>query len=180
MECRLARSPPGQPWKCKVSLRFEFDEETGRTKDKVKEQRFGDIITDPDGVEIAIRRAQAAILNPRTSSKQFLTLSEETLRTEKSYGGTRSLDFSRNVVCLDISGPEVLDLAFVDLPGRSSIGMPRLKMTPSHHFPTGLIQNAEPALVKKVEDLVVSHIEGNCIILVALPMSGKFCRQRIG
>lgn len=41
----------------------------------------------------------------------------------------------------------------------------------------GIIQNAEPEIVKLVEDLVISHISGNCIILVALPMTGTvtFC-----
>lgn len=36
----------------------------------------------------------------------------------------------------------------------------------------GLIQNAEPEVVQLVEDLVVSHIKGECLILVALPMTG--------
>lgn len=36
----------------------------------------------------------------------------------------------------------------------------------------GIIQNAEPDIVKLVEDLVVSHIKGNSLILVALPMTG--------
>lgn len=37
----------------------------------------------------------------------------------------------------------------------------------------GLIQNAEDKLVKLVEELVVSHIRGNSLILVALPMTGE-------
>lgn len=38
----------------------------------------------------------------------------------------------------------------------------------------GIIQNAEPEVVRLVEDLVISHIKGNCLILVALPMTGTF------
>jgi len=45
------------------------------------------------------------------------------------------------------------------------------------HYPfdmtyPGIIQNAESEVVKLVEDLVISHIKGNCLILVALPMTG--------
>ena len=36
----------------------------------------------------------------------------------------------------------------------------------------GLIQNAEPDVVQLVEDMVISHIGGNSLILIALPMTG--------
>jgi hypothetical protein len=36
----------------------------------------------------------------------------------------------------------------------------------------GLIQNAESEIVKLVEDMVLSHIERDCLILVTLPMTG--------
>lgn len=39
----------------------------------------------------------------------------------------------------------------------------------------GLIQNAEPEEVQLVEDMVVSHIKGNCLILAALPVTGLWC-----
>ena len=38
----------------------------------------------------------------------------------------------------------------------------------------GIIQNADPETVKMVEDMVVNHIEGNCLILLTIPMSGMF------
>ena len=41
----------------------------------------------------------------------------------------------------------------------------------SVHWP-GLIQNAKAEDVQLVEDMVVSHIKGNCLILVALPVTG--------
>jgi hypothetical protein len=37
---------------------------------------------------------------------------------------------------------------------------------------SGIIQNADTTTVKLVENLVVSYIKGNCLILVALPMTG--------
>ena len=41
------------------------------------------------------------------------------------------------------------------------------------NYNVGIVQNAETEIVKLVEDMVVSHIAGNCLILVALPMTGK-------
>lgn len=38
----------------------------------------------------------------------------------------------------------------------------------------GIIQNADQETVQLVEGLVLSHIQGNCLILVTLPMSGTF------
>ena len=35
------------------------------------------------------------------------------------------------------------------------------------------MQNAEPEIVKLVEDLVVDYISGNSVILLTIPMSGK-------
>ncbi len=38
----------------------------------------------------------------------------------------------------------------------------------------GLIQNEEDETVRLVENLVRDNIQGNCIILVTIPMSGNF------
>ncbi|KAJ7841825.1 P-loop containing nucleoside triphosphate hydrolase protein, partial [Mycena olivaceomarginata] len=48
-------------------------------------------------------------------------------------------------------GPDLTDFQFVDLPG--------------------LIQNAASDIVRLVEEMVVDHISGNCLILVAIPMT---------
>lgn len=55
-----------------------------------------------------IRRAQGAILNPNTPNQSFL---------EADVPEERQLSFSSNSVCLGISGRDVDDLSFVDLPG---------------------------------------------------------------
>jgi hypothetical protein len=115
MECRLSQS--ARPWHCQLSLRFEFDD-AGRRRDEVKEVPFGPPITDNGDVELAIRRAQAAVLNPAIPYDQFLTFTADDIRDGKALHGSSSLAFSKNVVCLDISGPDVTDLAFVDLPGQ--------------------------------------------------------------
>lgn len=69
------------------------------------------MIHDKDDVEERIRRAQRAILNPGTLIRDFLDGHDE-----DPIG--RELSFSKNCVCLEISGPDVADLSFVDLPGK--------------------------------------------------------------
>lgn len=44
----------------------------------------------------------------------------------------------------------------------------------SYSILVGIIQNAESETVQFVEELVLSHIRGNCLILVTLPMSGIY------
>ena len=109
MECRLASS--SEAWTCQVSIRWEFDKH-GRPQEKVTEQKFGMPLKDKAEVELVLRRAQAAVLNPKAQPNKFANISAEMLRNMPN-----ELAFSRNAVCLDISGPELTDLAFVDLPG---------------------------------------------------------------
>ncbi len=44
----------------------------------------------------------------------------------------------------------------------------------SYLVTSGLIANADNEIVQLVEDMVISHITGNCLILVALPMTGIY------
>lgn len=110
MECRL--SSASGPWSCQVSIRWEFDE-CGNRLEKVHEELFGDVISQPEEVEVVLRRAQAAVLNPAKGLAWFLEANIEELK-----GGTTSLPFSRNIVCVDLEGPELTDLSFIDLPGK--------------------------------------------------------------
>ena len=71
---------------------------------------FGPVIKDKRLVEERIRRAQRAVLCPSKHPDVFLSgLDEDTER--------RDLTFSKNCVSLEISGPELTDLSFCDLPG---------------------------------------------------------------
>ena len=72
---------------------------------------FGPVITDKKEVEERIRRAQHAILRPSQKPDVFLTGSDADLDYR------RELTFSKNCVSLEISGPELTDLSFCDLPG---------------------------------------------------------------
>ena len=71
---------------------------------------FGNVIADKSHVEERIRRAQRAILNPSMSHEGFLSGPDED-------PDQRELSFSKNCVCLELSGPDLTDLSFCDLPG---------------------------------------------------------------
>ncbi len=71
---------------------------------------FGDPIYTKSLVTERIRRAQCAILNPDTTFTYFLDAPPDALEQKR-------LSFSSNSICLEISGNDVEDLSFVDLPG---------------------------------------------------------------
>ena len=112
MECRLSSS--SNSWTCQVSIRWEFDGH-GKPIKNISEVPFGQLITEKEEVEIALRRAQAAVLNPHIAASHFLNLTPEDLA--RIAEGQKALRFSRNVVCVDLEGPELTDLSFIDLPG---------------------------------------------------------------
>ncbi len=86
----------------------------GQTLGQIRNDAFGGLITDKSQVEERIRRAQRAILNPNMPMRDFLDGDDEDLRDNE-------LTFSTNCVSLQISGPDVADLSFCDLPGRDSL-----------------------------------------------------------
>ncbi|KIK58161.1 hypothetical protein GYMLUDRAFT_74954 [Collybiopsis luxurians FD-317 M1] len=153
-ECRLSSSH--NSWSCRISIRTEFNS-TGKRLAAVSERRFGECITDKSQVKLFLRRAQFAVLNPDTSWNKILSASAEDLRTWSAQS-TSSPSFSRNVICVDVEGPDLTELSFVDLPG--------------------LIHNAEPESVQLTEDMVTSYISTKCIILVAVPMTDDIENQK--
>ncbi|KAH9909437.1 P-loop containing nucleoside triphosphate hydrolase protein [Fomitopsis serialis] len=146
MECRLLSSK--EEWSCQVSIRWEFDAD-GRSKDHVEQVPFGGLLTDKSDVELMLRRAQTAVLD---SGKRPLAYYAN-MNAGDLYAlpwDLSTLPFSQNVVCVDISGPDLTYLSFVDLPG--------------------IISNADANVVKFVERMVQSYISGTCLIVVALSM----------
>lgn len=115
MEVRI-QSADG-PWRCQIRLRRETDEH-GVPLPSVRETAFGNPISDSYLIEAMLKRAQLAILNPSVEdSTKFVSLDLASVTEHSSLlGSTKQLDFSSNVICVDISGPDVTDLAFVDLP----------------------------------------------------------------
>ncbi|CAA7260359.1 unnamed protein product [Cyclocybe aegerita] len=152
-ECRLSRSDG--PWKCIVSLRFTTDA-FGQPLGQARNEIFGGVIYDKSKVEDRIRRAQKAILNPQRSFKDFLDDDEGMYDTE--------LSFSMNCVSLQISGPDVADLSFCDLPGLiASVGS------------NSKGGENDIALVKS---LVTSYIKKpSCIILLTVSCETDFENQ---
>ncbi|KAJ7483869.1 P-loop containing nucleoside triphosphate hydrolase protein [Mycena galericulata] len=151
-ECRMASA---SEWACRISIRREFDM-AGKRLGDVSEMPFGGLITDKDAVELMLRRAQLAALIPDADVVRILKMGLEELRESSQNGKTPS--FSRNVVCIDLEGPDLTDLQFVDLPG--------------------IIQNATANDVRLVEEMVVENIRGNCLILVAIPMTDDIENQK--
>ncbi|KAF5349459.1 hypothetical protein D9757_012431 [Collybiopsis confluens] len=152
MECRLIAS--SSPWACRISVRAEFGRD-GKRLEEVTEAPFGQPIDNKADVELALRKAQFAVLNPDIPFSEILRASAQDL---KGMTTEKSMAFSRNVVCVDLEGPELTDLSFIDLPG--------------------LIQNAEPEVVRLVEEMVITHIKGNSLILVAVPMTDDLENQK--
>ena len=72
-------------------------------------------------MEERIRQAQRAILNPSKPFQGFLEGKEESQHSAE-------LSFSNNCVSLQISGPDLADLSFCDLPGAVFVSLcyPRL------------------------------------------------------
>lgn len=167
--CVIRLKSSAEPWSCRISLRREYNEQGARLND-ITETPFGPLITDPGDLEQMLRRAQSVLLNPTIPTDEILSATPEALNKGLFKGYPKQRKFSRNSICLNISGPEVTDLSFVDLPGNPDVQ----PVTPNPDEATlGLIQNEDHEVVSLVEDLVMSHIKKeNCLILVALPMTG--------
>lgn len=110
MEIRLSRS--SARWTCRISIRQEYDA-NGQRLNKISEIPFGPVLTDPGDVELQLRRAQFAVLNPSETHATILEYTAEKLTGSDSEAPT----FSPNIVCVELQGPELTDLSFVDLPG---------------------------------------------------------------
>ncbi|KAF8957357.1 P-loop containing nucleoside triphosphate hydrolase protein [Flammula alnicola] len=152
-ECRLSRSDA--PWQCVVSLHFITDP-NGLPLGQARNEQFGDTIYDKAKVEERIRRAQHAILNPSKPTKSFLEEDEDDIRPQ--------LTFSTNCVTLQISGPDVADLSFCDLPG----------LIASVSGSEGSHDNS----IALVESLVTAYIKKpSCIIILTVACETDFENQ---
>ncbi|KAI6040078.1 P-loop containing nucleoside triphosphate hydrolase protein [Pisolithus marmoratus] len=150
-ECKLTQA--GTPWTCVVKLHFITDENGLPIKPIISV--FGNAISDKTHVEERIRRAQRAILNPNTDYKKFLEGYEVP-------SGANEMSFSRNYVSLEISGRELADLSFVDLPGLIAS--------------VGHAGNAND--INLVKNLVTSYVEKpSCLILLTVACETDFENQ---
>ncbi|TFK69296.1 hypothetical protein BDN72DRAFT_959668 [Pluteus cervinus] len=167
-ECRLS---PAAEWSCLIKIRREFDVLGARLMTGVCEVPFGSLIKNKEEVEFRLRLAQVAVLKGQASDKQALVMmpdqvkqfqEEMSAHAQGPIGNPFGLKpiprFSKNAICVHLQGPEYTDLAFVDLPG--------------------LIAAEDRETVQLVEDIVLSRIQGNCLILLALPMSDDMVNQK--
>ncbi|KAJ7841621.1 P-loop containing nucleoside triphosphate hydrolase protein [Mycena olivaceomarginata] len=149
-ECRLSRSDA--PWSCTIELHFITDK-NGQSLGQARNETFGDTIFDKSAVEDRIRRAQRAILNPSKPPRSFLEDIEE---------DTTEISFSINYISLQISGPEVADLSFVDLPGLIA----------------SVSRGGNERDIAMVERLITAYIsKPSCVILLTVACETDFENQ---
>ncbi|CAG8613040.1 20135_t:CDS:2, partial [Racocetra fulgida] len=148
MELRLTEST--KPWSCQISLRKEYDDENGKRLSRPNETKFGDSIDNPDMVDIMARRAQKALLNPTHDSSNFFDWDFGNKNNDDD-PQLNHLKFTKNVVCMEIKGPDVTNLSLIDLPG--------------------IIRHTEKAEDRKfinlIEELVKEYIKNDKSIIIA-------------
>jgi hypothetical protein len=166
MEFRLTRSE--QPWRCQVKLRYENQAEID----------FGRPLsgTDEHTLESLLRRAQLALLNPTVDPKMFLDLDlsdQRVLNNTAPFGGDKQLAFTSGTVIVEISSPQLMDLTFIDLPGKQTAFYVRSLLRTCL---LGIIQNApegeDRSIVGLVSSLVKKYISGDTLILLTISMKG--------
>lgn len=143
---------------CKVSLRFVVDA-NGVPLRQVRNEPFGEPIYVKSDVEDRIRRAQRAILNPSTPPVRYLE--------GEGDDATRTVSFSVNTICLQISGKDVADLSFCDLPGQQRFCFFAGRLVQRTFNLPGLIASGNDQ--ETIENLVTSYIQKpSCIILLTV------------
>jgi hypothetical protein len=154
-------SSEADSWSCKIEIRNESHptETTSFT-----------VIHDKSEMELAIRRAQAAVLSPHKDPTFFLDKSEIELKAFVA-GDRRCLRFSKEVIQISVKDPDATDLSFVDLPGR----LLSFALLANSDWHSGLIHNAGEDLITTVRQLVEHYIEGkkNTLVVIAMPMTGE-------
>lgn len=73
-------------------------------------------ITRKSELELNLRRAQVAILNPGKNWRNCINLS-----AAEADRATFEVEFSPNIICLEITAPGLLEMSFYDLPGAINI-----------------------------------------------------------
>lgn len=159
MEINLTESNiPGDGWSCKVSLLKKYMYAGAWNP---SEQPFGPwipqdledfpfgFVRDKSQVRYVLRQAQLATLNPSQPYENYLPGSANPDLDIQ-------VEFSPNIIRLDISGPGLPNMSFYDLPGVISV----------HELAE------DQYLVDLVKNLVIDYIQDhNCINLLTLPMT---------
>ncbi|KAF8756245.1 Fungalysin metallopeptidase (M36) [Rhizoctonia solani] len=121
----------------------------------VRNIMFGTVINRKTDVEDRLRRAQLAILSPGIDSSLFL-------RDPLPRTSSTTVAFSENFVSVEISGPDVTDLSFCDLPG----------------IIANVREGSDESDIELVKRLVTSYIrKESCIILLTVTCETDFENQ---
>lgn len=124
-----------------------------------REVPFGGTITEKSDVTERIRRAQKAILSPSAPTVDFLS------RDENDFDQSE-IPFSPNCIVLHISGPDVTDLNFIDLPGSFLFV---LQITFTVTLCTGLFVGGQDNEINIIRELAISYMQRpSCIILLTV------------
>ena len=162
----------GEGWECKVSLFIKYTyggawSSPGYIPDNTKPEGGTDerslgpwvaqepenfpfaLIKNKDNVSPILRLAQLATLNPSQPYQSYLPGVVDP-------GTAIQVEFSPNVIRLDISGPALPNMSFYDLPGIISV----------------YESVDDQYLVELVKNLVMGYIQDeNCINILTLPMT---------
>jgi hypothetical protein len=132
------------PFNCTVNLRQEFDK---AQPVKVKEIKFHQQ-NSSEGLDLILKQAQLLLLNP---SFKYTHHAAKTLYETIKIPQQNEIQFTRNVVCVEISGTD-LDLTLIDLPGIiQSVG-----------------ENEDIRMIKMITDLVHFYIKKERALILAV------------
>ncbi|KAI0243778.1 hypothetical protein L0F63_000408, partial [Massospora cicadina] len=152
MELRLSEGN-NEEWKCSISLQFQVDS-SGHQLAKPKEVEFYNGITNIEDVEIMVRRAQKAILNPNKNPSiyQDYTFDDSSLESRMKDIKSNELTFTVNTVCIKIIGSNV-NLTLIDLPG-----IIRTTENTSESGSIGLVEGMVQSYIKNPRALIIATI----------------------
>ncbi|EKG12798.1 hypothetical protein MPH_10041 [Macrophomina phaseolina MS6] len=156
---------PNARWRCKISLRREFNYVSQRVELPMGQKvphfypwdesetpetvRFKTVSNKKD-LQHAIYQAQLATLSPGADPATFVNMDEIPIGS-----GPFEVQFSPNLVCLDISAPDLPNLSFYDLPGVIS----------------QTENGGDPHIIKLVKQLVKRYVaKDNALVLLACSM----------
>jgi hypothetical protein len=105
IECSMSND--SATWSCSISLRFGTDGTT----------TFSPTNLNRNEVDIWLRRAQVAILNPNQPPQSYTAISESEIRRLLD---ARNEEFTTDTIVVRVLDPNATNLLFVDLPGMFS------------------------------------------------------------
>lgn len=137
---------------------------------EIQDIKFGSTIYDPSEVESRLRDAQSAILNPSIHYEHFV-------ESGVTAGSESELTFSKNYISIHISGPDLADLSFCDLPGNAAsyfLYRTILLMVRLLGLIATVTRSGHQGDIQLVESLLESYIsKPSCLILLTVTCESK-------